>query len=64
MIPQIDRKLCIACGRCVEVCPPQAIEIVEDQAHLEETLCEECGFCAAACPVDAIRIPFPSSPQP
>ncbi len=63
MIPEINRTICTECGRCVEVCPPLAIELVDEKACIDETLCEECGFCAAVCPVDAIRILFPLSPQ-
>jgi Fe-S-cluster-containing hydrogenase component 2 len=45
----------------MEVCPPQALTLVDDIAHLREDLCEECGFCAPECPTDAIEIHFPLS---
>ncbi len=59
MIPLVDEEKCTACAKCVEVCPPRAIEVRDRTAAIDEEFCEECGFCAAACPADAIRIPFP-----
>jgi len=61
MIPLIDKEICVACGKCVEVCPPQAITLIDNIVHLREELCEECGFCATECPVNAIEIHFPLS---
>jgi MinD superfamily P-loop ATPase len=61
MIPVIDKDICTGCGKCAEVCPPEAISIVDESARITDDLCEECGFCAAECPVEAIKIPFPLS---
>lgn len=64
MIPVIDKESCIGCGKCIEVCPPQALISVDNVAHIREDLCEECGFCAPECPVNAIDIHFPLSTDP
>jgi ferredoxin len=61
MIPVIDKQTCSGCGRCIEICPPQAISLIEKTACIEAELCEECGFCVAECKLDAISIPFPLS---
>jgi ferredoxin len=61
MIPVIEKNTCTGCGKCIEICPPQAISLNNKAASIEADLCEECGFCAAECPVDAILIPFPLS---
>jgi ferredoxin len=61
MIPIVDRKICVGCGKCVEVCPPQALALIDNSAYLREELCEECGFCAPECSVNAIVIYFPLS---
>jgi ferredoxin len=61
MIPKVINENCIGCGNCVEVCPPQALTLMNDIACIKEELCEECGFCAPECPVSAIEIHFPLS---
>lgn len=40
--------------RCVEVCPRNAISVVNHKAHIDQTLCIECGRCKQVCPFDAI----------
>jgi len=59
MIPVIDKEKCTGCGICTEICPPDAISIINDKAFIEKEFCEECGFCAPSCPSGAIRIEFP-----
>jgi Fe-S-cluster-containing hydrogenase component 2 len=61
MIPMIDRSICTGCGKCVDVCPPRAIELHHKKAHIEEEFCEECGYCAPECPFQAIVVPFPGA---
>lgn len=61
MIPVIEKESCTGCGNCVEVCPPQALQLEDGKVQIHEEFCEECGFCAADCPAEAIRIIFPLS---
>ncbi len=61
MIPVVNKEVCIGCGKCIEVCPPQALALINEGAYIREELCEECGFCAPECPVNAIEIRFPLS---
>ncbi len=58
---QIKPELCIACGKCVELCRFDAIRRVaagpdrsEDRYHIDTLACEGCGVCAHFCGADAI----------
>ena len=46
---------CIACGKCLKVCPFDAI--TEGSPYrIEPSLCDECGTCYQVCPVSAIEL--------
>lgn len=53
---EVDEDTCIGCGRCVEVCPFEAIELVEGVAKSDPDLCDGCKLCVSWCPVDAIAL--------
>ena len=60
-VPQISESRCVGCGVCVELCPFQAIELVQRvpfqlTAEVNETLCKGCGLCASACRGKAITL--------
>lgn len=59
MIPHIRKEVCNGCGKCLEVCPVDAINTSAGYAQIEEEFCEECGMCFRACPFAAIEIKFP-----
>ncbi len=46
---------CIACGKCVEVCPQNCIAIDEQQAMINHKNCLHCGNCLNICPVNAVE---------
>ena len=46
---------CTACGACEEVCPYDAIHVVDAIAEINEQ-CTLCGACVDACDFDAIEI--------
>lgn len=46
---------CRGCGKCVEHCYVQAIEVMDGTAVISG-YCRACGRCATACPNDAVEI--------
>lgn len=58
--PFFSKKKCIACGKCVEICPADALVIGKsgnsNKAMVDYGKCIRCYCCHEVCPVDAIRI--------
>lgn len=50
---QADR--CIGCGKCVDVCPEDAIRS-DDGIQIDRSTCTGCAACAEACPSKTIEI--------
>lgn len=54
---QINRKICVACGTCLRVCPRGAITVVKGcYGAVDAAVCVGCGLCAKACPADCIEL--------
>lgn len=53
---QINKELCIGCGKCVKDCPVFCISITDHRASASGD-CMNCGHCAALCPKEAVSIP-------
>jgi heterodisulfide reductase subunit A len=68
IVAESNPDICIGCGKCVEICPYNAIELIESTKDFEEVslvikksfihpaLCKGCGTCAATCPNGAIAV--------
>jgi Pyruvate/2-oxoacid:ferredoxin oxidoreductase delta subunit len=58
--PVIDHDLCILCETCVNICPVDIIELVDDSDGEKITFdlegCLGCGLCASNCPEEAISL--------
>jgi NADP-reducing hydrogenase subunit HndC len=54
----IDEKICRACGRCVKVCPAEAITGGQQKvpARIDAEKCICCKACMEVCSFDAIRV--------
>jgi len=53
----IDTEKCTGCGECVDICPAEVLEMVDDKstvAHIEE--CLGCESCVETCPEEAITV--------
>jgi len=64
-IPEINENACIGCGKCVAVCPVEAMTLVsandtknpkKKKAILNKEICLGCGLCARTCPKNNIQI--------
>ena len=64
--PQVDQSKCIGCGACANVCPAQAIEILDHEAEREIRFThQDCIFCATCqdvCPSQAVALDSTAAP--
>ncbi len=58
-IPEVQPENCVGCGKCVAICPVEAMTLVSANdphqpkrkiAKLQENICLGCGLCVRACP--------------
>jgi ferredoxin len=60
--PYIEKKLCIGCGSCANLCKNDVITlertlgpvIITKKLHIHQDACVQCLLCEENCPVDAI----------
>ncbi|WP_330597115.1 4Fe-4S dicluster domain-containing protein [Wansuia hejianensis] len=53
----IIKNKCVACGTCLDVCPKNAIKIVEGVfAEVDEDKCIGCSICSKECPPSIIEM--------
>jgi len=64
-IPVLKEDNCNGCGKCVDVCPVEAMTLVSSndphkpkskKAYLNEDICLGCGLCVKACTKEAISL--------
>lgn len=64
-LPQIREGICTGCGKCVNVCPVEALSLVSandprlpkaKKARLREEICLGCGLCTSTCPEKNITL--------
>jgi ferredoxin len=64
-IPAIQAENCNGCGKCVSLCPVEAMTLVSSndpvsplakKAKLDEDICLGCGVCLSGCNVDALKL--------
>ncbi|MBC8419715.1 MAG: 4Fe-4S dicluster domain-containing protein [Desulfobacteraceae bacterium] len=51
-----EMEECIGCGACEEICPVDAVKMVDEKAEVDLDWCIGCGVCGVSCPTGAIGI--------
>ncbi len=51
----IDRVICNKCMRCINICPYNAIELIDEYPRINLLKCYGCRVCEENCPVNAIK---------
>lgn len=55
--PALERPLCVSCGKCVKVCPVDALSLDgEKKPVIDENRCLGCGVCVKNCPKKALAL--------
>jgi NAD-dependent dihydropyrimidine dehydrogenase PreA subunit len=59
-LPQISHDKCTHCGKCVQVCPVDALEWdrenIPERLGLKEEMCLGCGVCVRNCHFGALQL--------
>jgi len=54
--PQLNKELCVGCGKCAESCPAHIITIKNKKAKFKKKGCISCFCCQEMCPMKAIYV--------
>lgn len=66
MIEVVDHDRCIACDRCIDVCPTRVFDRGADGVPViaRHDSCQTCFQCEAYCPTDALFVAPLATPVP
>jgi heterodisulfide reductase subunit A len=56
-------ELCTGCRECIEICPEDAITIIDEKAVIDDLACTGCGMCIPICPENSIDMQSYSEEQ-
>lgn len=57
--PQVQKKECIGCKKCFDICPAKAITMVEGYPVIDKDKCIHCFCCQEFCPKGAMKVHRP-----
>lgn len=70
---RVNQKTCVGCGLCKQVCPYQAITLVEADipfrgkgvtiAQVDSNQCMACGLCESVCRSTSIKVTQPQTSE-
>lgn len=67
VLPVVDEKVCVGCGKCLKWCPAGAISLLGSgkakKARIDSEKCWGCGECTVTCPHSAIAISWKAEPE-
>ena len=52
----ITDEYCQSCGVCINICPTNALEMIDDKVNCNQEDCINCRECESICPVNAIMM--------
>ncbi len=55
-----SRSNIVACTRCIDACPTDAISSIIERVEVNSHLCQGGGTCATACPTGAMTYAYPT----
>ncbi len=50
----VDESRCEGCGTCEQICPFEAVNVIDETAAIEATACMGCGVCVDKCQQGAL----------
>jgi uncharacterized protein (DUF362 family)/Pyruvate/2-oxoacid:ferredoxin oxidoreductase delta subunit len=54
--PLPEKKTCISCGKCANICPAKAIQMEKGLPHIDRSKCIHCFCCQEFCPAGAMKV--------
>ena len=54
--PQVQRKLCVGCRKCEQICPAKAIHMEQKSPVIDRSRCIHCFCCQEFCPKGAMQV--------
>lgn len=52
----INKELCVGCGKCITDCVSEKIKLVDGKAEFMFNRCIQCGHCYSICPTGAVTL--------
>ena len=59
-VPKVKKDECVGCGKCRDICPAKAIQIVDKLPKINRKACIHCFCCQEFCPKGAMKVHRPA----